>query len=179
MSHTGGPVHLSLEDKTSQRKEWPNGNCARSPAGPCGWDGCTWQAERGRSTTSGRPDVRLWVGHVNGLTCYSFLTCSLNISLIYVFLLSPISLSFLYPSFLSLIHFVFLIPLVFSPISWSIAPIFLILGALFFHFSKNFHSWSHLSLLNDPLPPWSHSLPAWFHLPFFGGTLQYPQPKSY
>lgn len=153
MAHTGGPVHLRLEDKTSQRKEWPEGDCAGIPAGPCGWDGCTWQAERGRSTTSGRPDVRPWVGYVNSLTCCSVLTCSLHIFLIYCFLLSPISFFFLCPSSLSLSHFVLLIPLVFSRISWSVAPIFHILGILSFQFPKNFHSWSHLSLLNDPPPP--------------------------
>lgn len=63
-------MHLSLEDKTSQRKEWPKGSCAGIPAEPGGWDGCTWRAERGRSTTSRRPDVWPWAGHANSLTLF-------------------------------------------------------------------------------------------------------------
>ena len=36
MAHTRGPVHLSLEDKTFPRKEWPKGYCSEIPPAPHG-----------------------------------------------------------------------------------------------------------------------------------------------
>lgn len=159
MAHTRGPVHLSLEDKTSQRKEWPKGDFSEIPEGPCGYDGYTWTAEWGRPTTNRRPDVLHWVGHVNSLTFCFFLTCSLNTFLIFFFPTEPYSFLpfFFFPLslFSLLLYFVLLIPPAFSHISWFWIPIFLILGTLLCSsiFPKNFHSWSHLSLLNDsPLP---------------------------
>lgn len=114
MAQTRGPVHLSLEDKTSQRKEWPEGDFSEIPPGLCGSDSCTWRAERSRSTTSRSPDVLHWVG-LNFLFPPDLFPKYLSDT----FVSKPYSclLLFFPLSLFSLLNFVLLIPLASSTIS--------------------------------------------------------------
>lgn len=138
MAQTRGPVHLSLEDKTSQRKEWLEGDLSEIPAGPCGYGSCTWGAGGSRPTTSRSPDVLHWVGlH---LLFFPDLFPK-YLSDIYIFF-PPEAHSFLllfFPlSLFSLLYFVLLIPLVFSHISWFCSSYFSYTWNpfIFFQFSK-------------------------------------------
>lgn len=137
MAHTRGPVHLSLEDKTSQRKEWPKGDFSETPAGPCGCDGCTWRPEWGRSTTNGRAGGLHWVGHVKSFAFCSFLTWSRNIFLIYNFFPTE-PYSFLPFIFFSLSLFP-LSSALWTSYSSSLFSYFLVLQLLFFLYLEPFY----------------------------------------
>ena len=154
MAHTGGPVHLSLEDKTSQRKEWPEGDFAGIPAGPCGCDSCTWRAERGRPTASRRPDVQ------HATQFHSLFLPDLFPKYISGILFPYWALLFLFLSFIPLfslyytLYFLFLWPFLILP-GLKLLFFLYLEPFLFFQFPKNFHSWP-ICLSYMTLPTFHH-----------------------
>ena len=154
MAHTRGPVHLSVEDKTFPRKEWPKGYYSEIPSAPHGMTAAPgrlneiYHQQETRCPVLGRPCQQSYLLFLPDLfpkhlsdTYFPYWA---------LFLFSFRFLSFIPP-----------LSVILCTYSSSFCSYFLVQQLLLFHtlgnllfsssFPKNFHSWPHLFSLNDPL----------------------------